>query len=212
MLTLTDYAVGKLLDKGFGNVDFTPPATFYLGLRLSGTELVIGTGGYARKAVTNNATNFPGASSRISLLAVAHSFAAATLDWGAVNEIILADASTAGNNWLAGPLADLPVLALGATDDTLTSTSHGLTDGQAVRVAAPAGCSLPTGISANTTYYVRDATTHTFKLAATAGGTAIDMTAVGAAWVSLWYGKTISATDVFTVPANALKIKLTDGT
>lgn len=64
-----------------------------------------------------------------------------------------------------------------ATDDTITCNGHGLADTTPVRVLSTG--TLPTGLSANTTYYVRDSTTNTFKLAATSGGTAIDITATG---------------------------------
>jgi hypothetical protein len=58
-----------------------------------------------------------------------------------------------------------------ANISVITLRRHGLSDGDAVRV--PVG---PTPLAAGTTYYVRDATTNTFKLAASAGGAAITLT------------------------------------
>jgi hypothetical protein len=52
-----------------------------------------------------------------------------------------------------------------------------LSDGQAVRLTTTD--TLPGGLSLNTTYWVRDSSTNTFKLAATSGGSAIDITSAG---------------------------------
>lgn len=77
-----------------------------------------------------------------------------------------------------------------STDDTCTATAHGLTDGVRVLVdvaTAPGG--LADGI-----YWVRDATTNTFKLTATEGGAAVDITSTGSGthrisrnWAALQY-------------------------
>jgi hypothetical protein len=70
-----------------------------------------------------------------------------------------------------------------ATSDTFTSTSHGLADATPVRfVVLESGG----GVSRGVTYYIRDSAASTFKLAATAGGAAIDITAAIAAgaWIS----------------------------
>jgi len=59
----------------------------------------------------------------------------------------------------------------------LTDTAHGLVDGRAITVTT-AG-TLPTGLSADVNYYVRDKTADTFKVALTQGGTAIAWTDAG---------------------------------
>jgi hypothetical protein len=66
-----------------------------------------------------------------------------------------------------------------ADDDTFTSAGHGLSDGMAVALLAISGTSLPTGVSADTPYYVRDATANTFRLAATSGGAALAISSDG---------------------------------
>lgn len=67
------------------------------------------------------------------------------------------------------------------TADVFTSTAHGLTDGTPVRVEAEkTGDVVPTPLNNTTTYFVRDSAANTFKLAATAGGVAIDLTTTGA--------------------------------
>jgi hypothetical protein len=67
-----------------------------------------------------------------------------------------------------------------ADDDTLTKSSHGLVDGTAVFFLAGTGF---TGLTAGRRYFVRDAATNTFKLAATSGGSAVNLTADGSAGV-----------------------------
>jgi len=62
-----------------------------------------------------------------------------------------------------------------AAADVLECNTHGFTDGQTVVVWALPGDSLPSGLSEGTIYYVRDATTHDLKLAASSGGSAIDV-------------------------------------
>ncbi len=64
-----------------------------------------------------------------------------------------------------------------AATDVITSTAHGLTNTQAVILVS--STTLPAGLAANTVYYVRDATTDTFKLATSSGGIAIDITDTG---------------------------------
>ena len=67
-----------------------------------------------------------------------------------------------------------------ASADTLTATSHGLTDGTLVAFyPTPGSGVLPEPLVMGDPYYVRDATTNTFKVAATSGGTAIDLTTDG---------------------------------
>jgi hypothetical protein len=62
------------------------------------------------------------------------------------------------------------------TTDKITSNSHGLSNGAPVRFSADV---MPTGLTANQTYYVISAATNDFKVAATIGGTAIDIGSAG---------------------------------
>jgi hypothetical protein len=64
-----------------------------------------------------------------------------------------------------------------ATTNVLTSAGHNLHNGDPVTVASTT--TLPGGLSAGTTYYVISVTTDTFQLAATPGGSAIDLTTTG---------------------------------
>jgi len=64
-----------------------------------------------------------------------------------------------------------------ATTDVCTAANHGFRDGTQVKVVTTSA--LPTGLILETVYYIRDSALDTFKLAATSGGTAIDITGVG---------------------------------
>lgn len=68
--------------------------------------------------------------------------------------------------------------------DIVTSASHGLSDGAIVHVASTT--TLPTGLSANTVYYVISATSSTFKLSLTSGGGAIDISSTGSGTHSVY--------------------------
>lgn len=73
--------------------------------------------------------------------------------------------------WLSGYRST----AVGSTD-VITASGHGMADADVVRVEAEYNTdAIPSGLVNSTSYYLRDTTTHTFKLAATAGGSAIDI-------------------------------------
>lgn len=61
-----------------------------------------------------------------------------------------------------------------ASPGVLTLAGHDLADGERVRLITTGA--LPTGLVANTDYFVRDSSTDTFRLAATLGGAAINTT------------------------------------
>lgn len=63
--------------------------------------------------------------------------------------------------------------------DAISSNGHGLANTNRVFVTTVAGETLPTGLSASTLYFVVGATTDTFQLSLTSGGSAVDITALG---------------------------------
>jgi len=202
----TDYLANKLLDHVFGGGDFTRPATLYIG-GLKAGDVEVSGGSYARVAVTNNGTNFPGASGRAKANANAIPFATATADWGFIEAIGIYDASSGGNLLAKVPLAGpFKNATAAAATDVVTSASHGFADGQRVRVEAMAGLSLPGGLAANTTYWIRDVTTHTFKLAASSGGGAIDLSTDAAMFVHPYKGRDVFAGDTLSFGASDLAI------
>jgi uncharacterized phiE125 gp8 family phage protein len=79
--------------------------------------------------------------------------------------------------WSAGYVAPFTV---NTTTDVLTLSGTPV-DGMRVRlsVSGSNSAALPTGLSADTDYFVRDSNESTCKLAASAGGAAIDITAAG---------------------------------
>jgi hypothetical protein len=102
------YLANAILDEILGATSWVPPATVYLGL-YSTAPTGYGTGGvemdgttepgYARLAVTNNATNFPAASGGSKTLGVSQTFAANSggTAWANAVAFGIFDASSGGN-------------------------------------------------------------------------------------------------------------------
>lgn len=71
--------------------------------------------------------------------------------------------------------------------DIVNKTAHGLVANEKVSFTTTGG--MPTGLSVNTTYYVKTPNGNDFQLSATAGGAAIDFTTDGTATTTLWSGR-----------------------
>lgn len=104
---ISEAYANDLLDQLYGS---GTPATLYIGL-FTDTPDPDGTGGtevtggsYARKAVTNNNTNWPAAANGIKANGTAQNFAAASADWGIVEGVGIFDASSGGNLYDFGDL------------------------------------------------------------------------------------------------------------
>lgn len=98
----SDYLENAIQDHMYGGPDFTRPATLYLALYTvaptdagGGTE--VSGGDYARKAITNDATNWPAASGGAKSNGQVITFVKATADWGTIVAWALLDAAAAGN-------------------------------------------------------------------------------------------------------------------
>lgn len=143
--------------------DFASLHTAYPGTT-GANEVAGGAPAYARKAIVVNAA---AGGSRLLNAAVTFDVPACTVKWiGFWNAGVFVDAVPNGGatpkNFMAQPSTDL-----------IYATGHGFADTQKiVFFGVP-----PTGLTEGTTYFVRDSTTDTFKVAATAGGVAIDLTA-----------------------------------
>jgi hypothetical protein len=83
-----------------------------------------------------------------------------------------------------------------AATDVITVTSHGWVNTQPVIFTAINGGA---GLSTNTTYFVRDVSGDTFKLAATSGGVAIDFT------TDIIATSTLAASSVDTITATGME-------
>ena len=129
----SDFLENELLDHVLGNAAWSAPATVYIALYTAvpsdsggGTEVTGGS--YARKAVTNNATNWPAASGGAKANGTTITFVTATANWGTVVAFGIFDASSGGNllYWADltasktvdnGDTAEFPVGNLDVTED-----------------------------------------------------------------------------------------------
>lgn len=105
-------------------------------------------------------------------------------------------ASTGGTNRMVDFLdSDPPVIGTADTGDLITAPAHGLSADQRVFVLAAPGALLPAGLAENTAYFVlaTGLTTDAFKLSTTSGGSAVDITAAGAAQFIPYTPRTIAA-------------------
>ena len=115
------YWANAMLDEALGGTGYTPAATVYLGLYTvaptaaagDGTEVTGGS--YARKAVTNNTTNWPAAAAGVKSNGVAQAFATATADWGTVVAATIMDAVSGGNKLYFGTLTTSKTVQNGDT-------------------------------------------------------------------------------------------------
>lgn len=119
MSSFSDALENKTLDHIFGGPDYVRPATLYLALftvapddaGAGGTEA---TGGaYARKAVTNNATNFPASVAGAKSNGVDLDWIEATASWGTIVYVGIYDAAAAGTFLGGAALAVSKAIAAG---------------------------------------------------------------------------------------------------
>lgn len=183
----SDYLEAAQLNEVLGATAFTAPGTVYMALySASPTDASAGTeltgNGYARVSITNNTTNFPAANPKQNGTPIA--FPTATADWARALSWQLLDASSGGNRLYWGPLAGASKMcsvdAADVTANTITSPAHGYANDTIVRLFSIAGAALPTGLAEDTRYWVVGTATNTFQVAASSGGAAIDITAIGA--------------------------------
>ncbi len=127
-------------------------------------EVTGGSPAYAQKTITMNAAS---AGSRLLNAGVTFDVPACTVKWvGYWNTAVFVACAPNGGatpkNFMAVPSTDL-----------IYASGHGYSDTQKIVFfdGTPPG-----GLTEGTTYFVRDSTTDTFKVAATSGGAAIDLT------------------------------------
>ena len=101
----SDYFENNVIGYLFGNVAYSLPATYYVGL-WTATLSDASTGStagepsgnaYARVAVTNDSSNFDAASGGATANTGLITFPMATGSWGSVTYVALCGASTTGN-------------------------------------------------------------------------------------------------------------------
>jgi len=212
----SDFLENKVLDHILGNTAYSAPATIHLGLFTvapsdSGGGSECSAGNYARKAITNNTTNFPNASGGSKSLGAQQDFVQANADWALVANPVVAfglfDAATVGNllywGWLG---SDAGKIFTAVVADTLTVPGHTLIVNDIVRVMAVPGSVLPTGLSAGTTYFVKTVSGDDITLSATLGGSVIDITASGGGLIAKLAAKPVLNGDTASFPASSLTI------
>lgn len=212
MSAMSDYLENALINHIFRNTDFTRPANIYAAAYTAapsdaggGTE--VAGGSYARVAIATGASSgWDAASGGATANTAVATFPTATANWGEILAMGLLDASSAGNLMFWGWLATLSYTFTGAnTGDLFTAPGHTLANGDRVILK---GSALPTGVSADTVYYVISMSGNTFQLSLTSGGAAIALTADGAGVVWKLAPKTVSNGDIFRFNAGDLDVAL----
>jgi len=130
-------------------------------------ELTGGSPAYARKAVTYGAasTGSKAQSANVTFDVPAAAAVQFVGRWTAITGGTFLGMTSCGGSEME--------FAADTTADTITAAAHGLADTDKIVFV---GDTPPAGLIEGTVYYVRDATTNTFKVAATSGGVAIDLT------------------------------------
>lgn len=157
-------------------------------------EATGGSPAYARKAITWNAAAAGALDNNANPV---FDVAAGTYGW-----VGLWSAVTAGTFYGSsplGPAGDPKVFAVDdLTNEVFLCVGHGFADTNTVVLSDTLG-TIPTGVTEGTIYFVRDATTDSFKLAATSGGAAINITAKGVGMVQRITTETFAAQGTYTV-------------
>ena len=86
-----------------------------------------------------------------------------------------------------------------AVTNIITSATHGLSDGDTVRLTTTNA--LPAGLSITTTYYVINSATNTFKLSASSGGSEIDVTDTGTG-THTWHQYSLGKASGYSIAAD----------
>lgn len=217
---LTDYLKRKLLDRIFSDAAYSIPATLYVGLvtdtntqaqRHAGTVTEVTGTAYARVAVTNNNTNWPAASgsttaSKANGTAITWAISLAT--WGTVTGFIVADASSGTNILAWGDLlaAEKAVQSVDISTDLLQCPGHGYAAGDKLKFSSIAGVAVPAGLTDGAYYFViaSGLVTDAFKVSATSGGSAINITAIGGGKVGLSQELAVGVGITVNLPVGAL--------
>jgi hypothetical protein len=215
----TTYQSDKILNHAYRNVAWTSPTAVYAGLLTAVTNAEAGTvtetayGGYARQAITFGA---PGAGTPGRKIDAGVLTYPAKSDAGSVTVIAFGcyDALTVGNLtdviylFDGSPLAALVRDADVANNDILSPT-HGLVADTQVRVEQfPGSPTLPPPLAEDTTYWViaTGLTADIYRLSATQGGAAIDITDEGRMLVHRLAPVIINQNDAPTFAANKLSL------
>lgn len=92
------------------------------------------------------------------------------------------------------------------SNDTLECVAHGYSNTNTVVVWAVPGDPLPTGLAEGTVYYVISATTDDLQLSATSGGSAINITGIGAGLLQRLVEETFGGQGTHTVTTATMSL------
>lgn len=203
-----------LLDHVFGSTPYTAPSSRNIKLH-KGPPGDDGTLNAAtettRKVVTFGAATTPSGAGQIASNAQAQWTAFNTGGTGTTETMYgwsLWDNISAGTCLATGVLGGLAALACSAkaSTDAFTSAAHGFANADRVEAYAIPGSSLPTGVSADTLYFIVGVTTDTFQISLTSGGAAVDITADGSCLIQKVIGKVINNGDTVTLASGQLTV------
>ena len=176
-------------------------ASLHTAYSSTGTNEVSG-GGYARQAATWSAAS--GGSK--SLAATLPSF---TVPSSTTVEFVgFWDASSSGNfggmfpNGGASPFT----FSASSSNNVFTAPGSGYSNNATVVIFATAGSTLPGGFTAGTVYFVVSASTDTFKLSATSGGSAITVSADGSGIVAGITTETFGSAGTFALTSGSVTL------
>jgi len=201
-MPITTFFANKILDHMLRNQAYTPPSTIYFSIHNGDPS----DGSTNEMAVTRVAGTYAAASGKSAALSA--TVPITNCPTGTVKAFSIWDSLSGGNCLWTGWLTGAPKAFTGEESaELITCPSHGLSaDDQVVFYDDVVG-TLPTGISEATPYYVISSglTTDAFKVSATQGGSAVNITAKGQGLVAKLSPKTISNSgDTFNLTAAPL--------
>jgi hypothetical protein len=130
-------------------------------------------------AQAGTAANISGAGNNSQTFVGDTATATASISGGVVTGITVTDV---GSDYQAVPTVTvevpkmtIPTSAVNASTNVITFAGHGLSDTDQITYNQVGGGTLMTNVTDGQTVFVRDKTTDTFKIAATSGGTAINI-------------------------------------
>jgi len=182
----TNFVKNAIFNHVYRNTPYTQPATVHLAAYsvkpaldgTGGTELTGGSApGYARVAVTFAAPSAGAGDNSAQIDLPANSSGS---NWPEIVAWGICDASSGGNilntDFFIAPNTRTPFTAVASTE-IFTAPGHSFANGDKVVLKAASG--LPSGVTADTIYYVISVSGNTFQLSLTNGGAAINITTDG---------------------------------
>ncbi len=213
MSSKSDYLEDAILNAVLRNITFTSPLQVYAALYTaiadgeadSNTEV---TGaGYARVSASFAAPTPTGSTANSSAIL----FPQATADYPAdVMGFGVYDAVSAGNLLYWGVLGNPGPQNFTAEESTdlFYAPSHSFAENDRVRFESTPAGDLPTGVTANTDYYISGSATDTFYVSATTGpSSSVDLTVDGSGVVARIKARTVQQDDTIQFDSGSLIVK-----